>query len=254
MRIKTIAATLVAALFSTHATAAAPVVDASGTDASETHRVAVTSDLTVTQRVERLERMLTARNQVQLDMQNQLDELLDSVAVLMGQMEQNDYEMQQMVQRQREIYQELDRRFAQLNTAAAKPQVQAPVASANEDEAYDAAVALVMEQRDYDAAIPAFEAFISSYPESGYASNAHYWLGQLHFTRGQRDQASTQFEIVVDRFPESNKAAESLLKLGTIATFNSDQGKAKQYFERVLSEYPGSSAAGLAEKELAKLG
>jgi tol-pal system protein YbgF len=257
MKLNMITATMVAVLFSFNVNAAAPVEDASVASAPATASGLSSSGLSLEQRIERLERMLQARNQVQLDLQNQVDDMSDSVSTMLGQLEQSNYQIQQMIERQRELYQEMDRRFTQLQTANASGTVNTPevatAATVSEDQAYDAAVALVMEQKDYDAAIPAFESFIQQYPQSSYAPNAHYWLGQLQYTRGQREQASQQFNKVVNDYPQSNKVAESLLKLGIIAQFQNNNAEAKALFNRVVEQYPSSAAAGLAKTRLAQL-
>ncbi|WP_163134967.1 tol-pal system protein YbgF [Agarivorans sp. Alg241-V36] len=259
MKLNMITATSVAVLFSAQINAAAPVEEA-GTSTSTTavanSSVALSSsNLTMEQRIERLERMLQARNQVQLDLQNQVEDMSDSMSTMVGQLEQSNYQIEQMIERQREIYQELDRRFAQLQASpvTAKASTEAAPVAAGEDQSYDAAVALVMQDKDYDAAIPAFQSFIKDYPKSSYAPNAHYWLGQLQYTRGQRDQASEQFNKVVNDYPDSNKVAESLLKLGIIAQFQNNNAEAKTLFTRVVKEHPNTAAAGLAQTRLAKL-
>ncbi|WP_411991446.1 tol-pal system protein YbgF [Agarivorans sp. DSG3-1] len=254
MKLNMITATSVAVLFSASIYAAAPVEEAG----SSSKAVAVTStasSLSLEQRIERLERMLQARNQVQLDLQNQVEDMSNSMSTLVGQLEQSNYQIEQMIERQREIYQEMDRRFAQVQsspvTAKSTTDSAAPTA-AGEDQAYDAAVALVMQDKDYDAAIPAFQDFIADYPKSNYAPNAHYWLGQLQYTRGQRDAASEQFNKVVNDYPQSNKVAESLLKLGIIAQFQNNNEEAKSLFARVVKEHPNTAAAGLAQNRLAQ--
>jgi FKBP-type peptidyl-prolyl cis-trans isomerase len=45
--------------------------------------------------------------------------------------------------------------------------------------AYDAAYALVQE-RQFDKAIPAFQQFLQRFPDGLYAANAHYWLGEMY--------------------------------------------------------------------------
>ncbi|UPW20608.1 tol-pal system protein YbgF [Agarivorans sp. TSD2052] len=255
MKFKMITATSVAVLLSANVLAAAPVEEAgTGSAVALSSSALSSSNLSIEQRIERLERMIQARNQVQLDMQNQVEELSDSMSTMVGQIEQNNYQIEQMIERQREIYQELDRRFAQVQTSATTTQATAVATptAVGEDQAYDAAVALVMQDKNYDAAIPAFETFISDFPKSSYAPNAHYWLGQLQYTRGQRAEASQQFNTVVNDYPQSNKVAESLLKLGIIAQFQNNNEEAKNLFTRVVEEHPNSAAAGLAKNRLAQ--
>ena len=258
MKLNMITATFVAVLFSAQISAAAPVEEAGANTAGSvtSNSVALSSsNLTMEQRIERLERMLQARNQVQLDLQNQVEDMSDSMSTMVGQLEQSNYQIEQMIERQREIYQELDRRFAQLQASpvTAKASTEAAPVAAGEDQAYDAAVALVMQDKDYDAAIPAFQSFIKDYPKSSYAPNSHYWLGQLLFNQGALDEASKEFSIVVNNHKNSPKRPDALLKLGMVAQKNNDKSKAIKTYQILLKEYPDSTAAKLSKPRLASL-
>ncbi|WP_417347593.1 tol-pal system protein YbgF [Ferrimonas sp.] len=218
----------------------------------------------INSRVTRLERLMKARNQAQLHMQQMFDQLQMEVSQLRGQVESQQYQVQQMVERQRQMYQELSRIEEQFkNGAPVQPQAvtpqaggQVPVAvpnlSLSEADAYQQAVDLVLKQRKYDEAIPAFRQFIENYPQSTYTANSHYWLGQLLYNKGEMAQAKTAFETVVNSYPDSAKRADSLLKLGMIAADAGDKAGATGYFNRVVKEYGNSNAAQLAKKELSK--
>ncbi|USD36233.1 tol-pal system protein YbgF [Ferrimonas sp. SCSIO 43195] len=214
-------------------------------------------------RVSRLERLMKARNQAQLQMQQMFDQLQAEVSELRGQIESQQYQVQQMVERQRQLYQELSRIETQLKSGASLPSAGTPASggsaavatpnlSLSEAEAYQQAVDLVLKQRRYDDAIPAFRQFIENYPQSSYTANSHYWLGQLLFNKGELTEAKTAFNTVVSQYPDSAKRADSLLKLGLIAAESGDKAGATQYFNRVVKEYGNSNAAKLAKKELSK--
>ncbi|MEZ9335088.1 YbgF trimerization domain-containing protein, partial [Vibrio sp. 10N.286.51.A4] len=59
--------------------------------------------------IERLERLLQNRNLVQLQMQQQIDDMSLEISELRGELERNSYDMKQMLERQRELFIELDR-------------------------------------------------------------------------------------------------------------------------------------------------
>ncbi len=221
------------------------------------------------QRLATIERMMEARQGAQLEMLNQLNNLQQDVAELRGITEEHEYRLEQLLQRQREIYQEIDRRFSQLNSQgnssgsnfSTAQQVPVNTDSGNsssngyssnlsENDAYDRAIALVLEDKRYDAAIPAFEQFVEQFPNSSYLPNAHYWLGQLQFAQQQYDAAKQHFETVVKDFPESNKRADCILKLGVIASEQGKSAAAKQYYQQVVEEYPDSTEANLAKQRL----
>ncbi|RUO79868.1 tol-pal system protein YbgF [Idiomarina tyrosinivorans] len=232
------------------------------------------SSSSLEQRIAQLERIVQARTDAQIEMTQQLAALQQDVSELRGVTEEHAYRLEQLVQRQRELYQEIDRRMQQLNTSGASTATAnvnisnlntVPVTSSNdsgsqqasqysnnlsENDAYDKAIKLVLEDKRYDAAIPQFKAFLEKFPDSTYAPNAHYWLGQLLFAQRKYDESKQHFTAVVDKFPDSNKRGESLLKLGVIAEEKGDNATAQSIFQKVIEQYPDSTEAGLAKKRL----
>ena len=63
----------------------------------------------VTDRLANLERKLDARNRAQVNVQRQLDELQNEMNELRGVTELHTHQLSQVLERQRELYQELDR-------------------------------------------------------------------------------------------------------------------------------------------------
>ncbi len=211
-------------------------------------------------RLARLERIVKARQQVSLEAQQRLEQLQREVQDLRGLNEQQAYQIEQMLQRQRQLYEEiaeLQSRPAAAVAAAANQTTDASNAAASttlsETDSYQRAVNLVLKSREYDDAIPAFKAFIKNYPDSSYAANANYWLGQLLFNKGRLKEAKIAFRTVINKYPDSGKSSNSMMKLGKIAEQQNDKSLAKRYYQRVLNGYPKSSDAILAKKSLAGL-
>lgn len=216
---------------------------------------------TLEQRLAALERVVEARAEGQIRMQQQLQILLDEVSELRGVTENHSYQLDEIVQRQRDIYQEIERRVGavQGNAVSATSNTVQPAVSGStalvssnlsETDAYDKAVNMVLKDRRYDAAIPEFESFLRTYPNSVYAPNAHYWLGQLLFNNNDLAKAKTQFERVVNNFADSNKMADSLLKLGQIAERENDKATALTHYRKLVSAHGSSTAARLAKERL----
>tara|TARA_R110002126_G_scaffold199679_1_gene347338 strand:- start:140 stop:931 length:792 start_codon:yes stop_codon:yes gene_type:complete len=215
---------------------------------------------TMEQRLATLERVVEARAQGQLRMQQQLQVLLEEVSQLRGVTETHAYQLEEMLQRQRDLYQEIDRRVGALqNTSPAQPAASSEVTNVpvvsyssdmSENDAYDKAVNMVLKDRRYDAAIPEFEAFLQSYPNSGYAPNAHYWLGQLLFNNNELAKAKTHFERVVSNFPTSNKVPDALLKLGQVAERENNNDAALRFYRRLTSEFGSATSARLAQERI----
>ena len=233
-------------------------------------------ELSVEERLAKLERLDNSRNLVQVEMQQQIDALSDEVRQLRGSLEEANYKLQQATERQKGLYQELDKLKASPNpagvaagaTAAASAGASsdgaqaagtpivgqttpaAKAASAEETQAYDAAVSLVMKDKNFAKAVPAFEGFIQKYPQSGYVPNAHYWLGQLLYNQGDKDNAKANFLIVAQKFKDSPKRADAILKLGMITLSEGDKEKADKFFQLVVKQYPDTPSAQLAQKAL----
>lgn len=102
----------------------------------------------------------------------------------------------------------------------------------------------------FSAAIELFEQFLKENPASEYIPNAHYWIGECHYSNSDISRALVSFQRVVDGWPRHPKASDALLKIGYshIAMKQSDKGK--QVFERLIRSYPGSPAAIKARERL----
>ncbi|MCO6705058.1 tetratricopeptide repeat protein, partial [Streptomyces sp. CHB9.2] len=57
---------------------------------------------------------------------------------------------------------------------------------------YDAAFDLI-KAKDFDKASQAFNAFLRKYPNSQYAGNAQYWLGEVNLAKGDLQAAGQAF-------------------------------------------------------------
>ncbi len=208
------------------------------------------------QRVATLERTINARMNAQQNIQTQLDEMQLEVNELRGAVELHTHKLEQILQRQRELYLEIDRRMEAVMAQPTPVQLPEPAPvdeGISEREAYDTAVNLILKDKRYDDAIPAFEQFLQDYPQSNFTSNAHYWLGQLLFNKRDWAAAEQHFDRVVRFYPDSSKRADSLLKLGVIAEKKSNIARATQLFEQVIAEYPNASEKRLAESRLRNL-
>jgi tol-pal system protein YbgF len=213
-----------------------------------------------------IERKLEARNRAQVEILRQLDDLQSEVNELRGVTELHTHQLGQVLERQRELYQELDRR---VNEALKSKQPSAPTMHANgsvtvntesgysnnlsENESYDRAVNLVLKDKRYEQAITEFNVFIKKYPNSTYAANAHYWLGQLLFNKGDLAQAEKEFNVVVEQFKNSSKRGDSLLKLAAIAQKQNNKNRAVNLYKQIIAQYPNTSTAKLAQARLASV-
>ena len=224
-------------------------------------------------RVVTLERISNAQAQLLQQLQQQLSDTQTDIDSLRGQIQENNYQLNKVIERQKSILQQIDgissgsaastaADSGANNTAAqatdmgapASPAASAaPVQSGNANTDYNAAVALVLEKKQYDQAMAAFQAFVKKYPDSTYQPNANYWLGQLNYNKGKKDDAAYYFASVVKNYPKSPKSADALFKVGVIMQDKGDKAKAKAVYQQVIKLYPGTAAAKQAEKRSAAL-
>ena len=232
----------------------------------------------VEDRVTTLERISNAQAQLLQQLQQQLSETQTDIDSLRGQIQENNYQLNQVVERQKSILQQIDGlssggaaaggQSGNADAAAAGAGVAAgdksasasqpaaaaaPTQSGDANTDYNAAVALVLEKKQYDQAISAFQAFVKKYPDSTYQANANYWLGQLNYNKGKKDDAAFYFATVVKNYPKSPKSPEALLKVGVIMQEKGDKAKAKAVYQQVVKLYPTSEAAKQAQKRAAGL-
>ena len=177
-----------------------------------------------------------------------------------------------------ERYVEMDRRLAAIGTVDLSvviegdeetdspapddtvPSANAPVAVAEvqpgEREAYQSAYGLVRE-RQFEAAVDAFNTFLASYPFGRFAPNAHYWLGELYLVTEPVDPESARqnFQLLLDQYPNDRKVPDALYKLGRVHALKGNVDRSKEYLDKVIADYGAEQhpAAQLAKDFLDSL-
>ncbi|RWU25148.1 tol-pal system protein YbgF [Pseudomonas alkylphenolica] len=205
----------------------------------------------------------------------QLQQMQDQLSRQQGIIEELQNDVARMKQESLERYQDLDRRIgsgvapaatpdnsaaggAAAGAAAGAASAQAPAASsepgdpAKEKLYYDAAFDLI-KAKDFDKASQAFNAFLRKYPNSQYAGNAQYWLGEVNLAKGDLQAAGQAFAKVSQLYPKHNKVPDSLYKLADVERRLGHTDRVKGILQQVVTQYPGTSAAQLAQRDLQKL-
>jgi len=201
----------------------------------------------------------------------QLQQMQEEIAQLRGMLEEQQNQIQRLQQEGLERYQDLDRRLSSGSAAGNQPAPSsntaasagnsAPAAasqgqsqSASGDPAkeklyYDAAFDLI-KAKDFDKASQAFAAFLRKYPDSQYAGNAQYWLGEVNLAKGDLQGAGQAFARVSQAYPQHNKVPDSLYKLADVEIRLGNRDKAQGILREVIAQYPNTSAAQLAQRQL----
>ncbi|NVJ66751.1 MAG: tol-pal system protein YbgF [Gammaproteobacteria bacterium] len=220
--------------------AAAPVVDAQDARAQQQVRS-------------------SQQNQLIAELVLQINQLQQEVRQLRGQLEEQEYRMNQMAKQQRELYIDLDRRIqagvvAQTTEDGDESEDTSAdnslaTASSDVQAAYNKAFTQYKDKK-FAFAKSSFKTFLQDFPQEPLASNAHFWLGQLHLKDNEYDQAEAQFKAVYEGFPAANKTDVAILKLGQLEEARGDTAAAKGYYQKVAQDFPDTTAGKLAKAKL----
>lgn len=142
--------------------------------------------------------------------------------------------------------------IAAASTNAAKNSLSNQPNVAEEQQIYQKAYNLIKAKK-YEEAVQALQKMLVKYPSGQFASNAHYWLGELYGLMGKHDQALTEFSTVVKNYPESPRIADAQLKIGLIYATKFNWSEAKSNFKKVVNQYPGTASARLALEQLREI-
>lgn len=241
--------------------------------------LAAESQLTLEQRIQQLEQQNLTGRRLQSDMSIQLNELQKEVKELRGVIEEHDFMLQQIKDRQRELYRDIDSRLSaapqertstpsendnkisenQTNVQAqtgVKVDPATPVSSSGDGRAEFEKAFKLVRNKDYVGAIAGFEAFLTKHPTGNYSDNARFWIGQIYFAQSNLTEAEKQFSLLRSEFPQSSKMSAAILKLAEIKAKQQQWQAAKTLYNEVINNYTGSSQQ-LARKglqDIAKLG
>ena len=117
---------------------------------------------------------------------------------------------------------------------------------------YTAAFDLLKEGQ-YSKSIAAFDSFLKTYPESKYADNAQYWLGEANYVSREYKTALSAFQTLIAKYPESTKISGARLKIGYTYYELKNWSAAKDALMQVVKLYPDTSVATKANDRLERI-
>lgn len=225
-----------------------------------------TSTLSTEDRLKRMEQQI---NNIQnTDSMSQIDSLQTQIQALRSSVEQLSHQLQQVETAQKNAKPQLiasaegatkpTKLALNANQPPAKvaPTPIAEVAGqpnvAEEQQIYQTAYNQIKAKK-YEDAVGTLEGMLKKYPTGQFASNAHYWLGELYGLMGKNDQALTEFSTVLKNYPDSPRVSDAQLKVGLIYASQSNWSEAKVAFKRVIGRYPGTAPARLATEHLKQI-
>ncbi|MBM9890130.1 MULTISPECIES: tol-pal system protein YbgF [Deefgea] len=194
------------------------------------------------QRIEQLE----AGNKQIINLVRQIEAQKDTLAKLNGQNEMLQFNLDEAVKRQKDLYVDLDTRLRAIEQAKAETKAAVQL---SEQESFDNAVALVQAKK-FKEGSAALNKFAVDYPKSDKLPAVQYWLGTSYAFSKDYKSATSAFKNVIENAPNDAKAPDSLLGLASVAAATGDKKTSRNYLITIIEQYPQSDAAGKAKKAL----
>ncbi|MFT4606931.1 MAG: tol-pal system protein YbgF [Urechidicola sp.] len=132
------------------------------------------------------------------------------------------------------------------------PNTTSNVTSSEEQSAYQSAFDTLKEGR-YQKAKSELRSFLQNHPDSSFAGNAQYWLGEAHYVTREFKSAINEFKGVLSNYPRSLKIPDAMLKIGYTYYELMEYDLAKLLLEDLRERFPKSTAFRLAGKRLDRI-
>ena len=104
---------------------------------------------------------------------------------------------------------------------------------------------------DMPAARELFQKFLGQNPGHDLAANAHYWIGETHYSEKSYEPAILAYQEVIKNYPGKEKVAAAMLKQAMSFRAIKDTKSARYVLKKLVDGFPKSEEAKRA-KELLK--
>lgn len=187
----------------------------------------------------------------------QVEQMQQEIALLRGQLEQQEFQFKQLQQEQQQRYLDVDRRLSALvmpvesTVSPAKSDTQTDESA---EATYQEAMGLIKAKKFAEAQTQ-FARLIKNYPKDPLIGNALYWSAEVWLVQAEPDKALVEFKKVVNSHPEHSKAADAAYKIGVTLDRQGKSKEAKEWLQKVINDYTGKAdtTVRLAQSYLEKM-
>ena len=116
-------------------------------------------------------------------------------------------------------------------------------------QAYNAAFDL-LKLGHFKKAIAAMSHFLSTYPDSPYAANAQYWIGNCQYALGEYSKAVHSERLMLAQYPDSSKVPDAMLNLADDLVELGNSHDARKVYDDLIRRFPSTAAADQAKAHL----
>jgi tol-pal system protein YbgF len=184
-----------------------------------------------------------------LELSNQNEKLRSEIAVLRGQIEVLINDLLNTQKRQQDFYIDLDKRLRALEPKKITVDGREVILAQGEQAALDVARGLY-KAGQFSSAVDAFVSFGVNFPDSVFANQAQYWLGNSYYA--QRDWKNTivVLQALLKKFPEHVNASDAMLNIAACQLELKDKKESKKTLDAIIAKFPGTEAAQIAKSRL----
>lgn len=118
-----------------------------------------------------------------------------------------------------------------------------------DSELYEQALA-AYNKKAYAKARDLWEKLLVRFPKSNLVANAHFWIGEVYYQRGEWINAIDKYKVVIDQYAKSNKAPAAFYKAALALSKLGEKDLARDLAKDLRKKYPDSDQAKKAKSLL----
>lgn len=147
--------------------------------------------------------------------------------------------LEDRVLKQQAVIDDFTKKFAE--TLAAKKEAPAPV-PLTADALYMKALE-TFKSGNMPTAREQLTKFLEQYPQHDLAANAHFWIGETHYSEKSYEPAILAYQEVIKNYPGKEKVAAAMLKQAMAFSAIKDVKSAKYVLKKLVEGFPQSEEA-----------
>jgi len=106
---------------------------------------------------------------------------------------------------------------------------------------------------NYSLAIDGFKIYLEQFPDSPYADNALYWIGECYFSQREFHPAMDYFKQLVFDYPQGDKVPAAYLKRGISLIELDNHEEALSVFRLLISKFPLEEESRIAQEKIKEI-
>jgi tol-pal system protein YbgF len=123
-----------------------------------------------------------------------------------------------------------------------------PAGSATPEQVYTQAMR-DKESGKFNLALQEFRDFLTCWPAEDRASNAQFYIGEVHYNSREFDEAIAAFDLVIEKYPDGNKTPDAMYLKGRALVQTDQKNKARTVLTECAKSY-GNTEAGRKCRDL----